>query len=409
MRPHEFMSGVASAALRDATGSVPDLHWHPDMGLPDEIEVNEKTLRRLCLAMARWSIRLGEGSLASIGIWRGWAALGDRADSIVIESGRRRPLGRAPDRVPDDEDMAAIRAAAAAAGGSPPIATIADETERVAVTLTDVLPSDTRMARPWGSAFDRHRILFIRRPILTPARLERSLSLSALQSEFEPDWDRALARIVRRQEEAEPYDFVSLSAPSFGERLAEMVERIRNAPGGSQLRIVVTGAPQTLRSIPGVDSVVLADGRPERLLDAIFDLIRRPRGADAGAMEEVPAMIGRHIMVVEDVAMNRALLEAMLAPTGAALSLVADGESAIQRTRDRPPDVVLMDIQLPDMSGLEVTRRLREITPSAHVVALTAHARTSDRARYLAAGMDDYLAKPIRVDDLYATLRRALD
>lgn len=408
MRPHEFLSGVASSVLKDATGVLPDLHWHPDMGLPDTLDVNEKTLRRLCMAMGRWAVQIGGGGLAAIGIWRGWTALGDRADSIVIEAGRRRRGVEPAPNVVDDSFVEAIRSAALAAGGASPVPVVANQTERIAVAIPNVLEPDVGIARPWGQAFDRHRILFLRAPILTPARLERSLSLSALIARFEPEREAALRLVQSSYESGEPYDFVGLSYNLFDDELLGLVERLRNTPGGEQLRIVVTGTPVGLRTMPGVDAMVSADGKAERLFDAIFDLIRRPQGAEPGSIEEVPSLIGRHIMVVEDVAMNRALLEAMLAPTGATLSLVADGRAAIAQSQQRPADVVLMDIQLPGMDGLEVTRRLRTISPDSRVVALTAHARLSDRARYLAAGMDDYLAKPIRVDDLYATLRRAV-
>ncbi|MEM9782871.1 MAG: response regulator [Pseudomonadota bacterium] len=408
MRPHEFLSDVAATVLKEADAGLPDLHWHPDMGLPDTLDVNEKTLRRLCIAMGRWGVRIGSGGITAIGIWRGWPALGDRADSIVIEVGRRARETEATTTVPEDSDLAAIRAAALAAGGASPLAVVADRTERISVSIPDVLEPDVSMSRPWGNAFDRHRILFIRSPVLTPARLERSMSLSALVARYEPDREAALRLMQSSYEAGEPFDFIGLSYNTFGNDLMSLIERLRGTRGGEQLRIVVTGAPVGLRTMPGVDAVVAADGRAERLFDAIFDLIRRPHGAEAGSIEEVPSMIGRHIMVVEDVAMNRALLEAMLAPTGATLSLVADGRAAIAQSQQRPADVVLMDIQLPGMDGLEVTRRLRAISPRSRVVALTAHARLSDRARYLAAGMDDYLAKPIRVDDLYATLRRAV-
>ncbi|MEL6774940.1 MAG: response regulator, partial [Pseudomonadota bacterium] len=63
---------------------------------------------------------------------------------------------------------------------------------------------------------------------------------------------------------------------------------------------------------------------------------------------------------------------------------------------------------MPRMDGLQATRRIKEIAPETTIIALTAHARGEDRTRYLAAGMDDYMAKPIRVDDLYNALRRAV-
>ncbi|MEM6679163.1 MAG: response regulator, partial [Pseudomonadota bacterium] len=86
----------------------------------------------------------------------------------------------------------------------------------------------------------------------------------------------------------------------------------------------------------------------------------------------------------------------------------ADGQEALEAVASRVPDLVLLDIQLPVLDGLEVTRRLRADGYTVPLIALTANARAADRATYLNAGMDGYLAKPIKVDDLYAILRHSL-
>ena len=103
-----------------------------------------------------------------------------------------------------------------------------------------------------------------------------------------------------------------------------------------------------------------------------------------------------HIAIVEDNPDNQMLLMALL-EDDYALTCYGDGPSALNGLIEAPPDLVLLDISLPGMDGVEVLRRLREQGALAGlpVVALTAHAMEGDRERFLSAGFDGYLAKPI--------------
>jgi two-component system cell cycle response regulator DivK len=102
------------------------------------------------------------------------------------------------------------------------------------------------------------------------------------------------------------------------------------------------------------------------------------------------------IAVVEDNPDNRLLLQAMLQDLYL-LEEYETGTDALAGLSTTPPDLVLLDISLPGMDGLEVLRRLRdaEATKGLPIVALTAHAMAGDRERFLGAGFDDYLTKPI--------------
>lgn len=117
-----------------------------------------------------------------------------------------------------------------------------------------------------------------------------------------------------------------------------------------------------------------------------------------------------HVAVVEDNADNRLLLSAIL-DGRYELREYADGPAALAGMLASPPDVVLMDVSLPGMDGVEVLRRLRAEAALAAVpvIALTAHAMQGDRERLLAAGFDDYVTKPI-VDEtvLLDAIRTAL-
>ena len=94
------------------------------------------------------------------------------------------------------------------------------------------------------------------------------------------------------------------------------------------------------------------------------------------------------------------------------MTVVGDGQAAVERVEARAFDVVLMDVQMPELDGLEATRAIRasERNTDRHVpiIAMTAHAMKGDRERCLAAGMDHYISKPIRAARLFETLAAAV-
>ncbi|WP_157263489.1 response regulator [Azohydromonas aeria] len=123
-----------------------------------------------------------------------------------------------------------------------------------------------------------------------------------------------------------------------------------------------------------------------------------------------PAVTGLGpVLLVEDHPVNQMIALEMLKALGLEVLTADDGAQALERCEATPPRLVLMDLQMPVMDGLQATRRLREMQqqgrlPGFPILALTAHALASDREMALAAGMDDYLTKPI----VFETLRRAL-
>jgi CheY-like chemotaxis protein len=103
------------------------------------------------------------------------------------------------------------------------------------------------------------------------------------------------------------------------------------------------------------------------------------------------------VLVVEDNEVNQLLTASVLGREGFEVDIAGTSEQALEHLRDHKPDLILMDIQLPGMDGLALTRRLKSDPATAHivVVALTAHAMTGDREQSLAAGCAGYISKPI--------------
>jgi two-component system, OmpR family, response regulator MprA len=115
----------------------------------------------------------------------------------------------------------------------------------------------------------------------------------------------------------------------------------------------------------------------------------------------------RRILVVDDDARLAASLRRALAYEGHAVEIAADGPGALVAARDRPPDVIVLDVMLPGLDGVEVCRRLREGS-DVPIMMLTARDAISDRVNGLDAGADDYLVKPFAHDELLARVRALL-
>ena len=119
-------------------------------------------------------------------------------------------------------------------------------------------------------------------------------------------------------------------------------------------------------------------------------------------------MTGERILVVEDNEKNMKLLRDVLGATGYRTLEATTGGEAVLLATEQAPDLVLMDIQMPDVDGVEALRRLRadERTAAIPVLAVTAQAMHGDREHFLAAGFDGYLSKPVNVRELIGTVRQ---
>ena len=116
------------------------------------------------------------------------------------------------------------------------------------------------------------------------------------------------------------------------------------------------------------------------------------------------------VLVVEDNEENRDMLSRRLQRRGYRVVHAADGQQAVEMAARERPDLILMDVSLPVLDGLEATRRIRARaqTQTIPIIALTAHAMSSDRERALAAGCDDYHAKPVELPRLLAQMEALL-
>jgi two-component system cell cycle response regulator DivK len=116
------------------------------------------------------------------------------------------------------------------------------------------------------------------------------------------------------------------------------------------------------------------------------------------------------ILLVEDNEMNRDMLSRRLERKGFSVVIAIDGAIGIQLATSEKPDLILMDMSLPEVDGWEATRRLKASTETKHIpiIALTAHAMSDDRDRALAAGCDDYDSKPVEFQRLIGKIEQHL-
>jgi CheY-like chemotaxis protein len=129
-----------------------------------------------------------------------------------------------------------------------------------------------------------------------------------------------------------------------------------------------------------------------------------PAGSDAnGAQSAAPL-----VLVAEDNEISRAVARALLAQHGVQTHVACDGLEAVQMASEHGYAAVLMDCEMPALDGYAATARIRAAERDGHVpiIAMTAHAMPGDRERCLAAGMDDYLCKPVQADELAAVIER---
>ena len=134
-------------------------------------------------------------------------------------------------------------------------------------------------------------------------------------------------------------------------------------------------------------------------------------------MEEQPenvSLAGRRILLAEDNGLNAEIAMTILQDADAEVELAADGKIAIDKLKDAPIgyyDAILMDIQMPNMNGYEATKAIRKLTDERAkipIIAMTANAFEEDRQAALAAGMDDYVAKPVEISELFRTIMKNL-
>ncbi len=220
-------------------------------------------------------------------------------------------------------------------------------------------------------------------------------------------------------------DIVILNMQMPGTDGLELARRIRALPHGRSVPLVLFGSLHAAQSQMGsrdgageFSGFLVKPIKPSALFEMIGSALRSELQAaepatapeasrlDMRLADEIPL----HILIVDDHPTNRKFCAAALRKLGFAPVLASCGEEAVEAAGLSAFDAILMDIEMPDMDGLEAAAKIRTQRAAgdgSYIIALTANAIAGDREKYLLAGMDDYVSKPIEISDLVRALRAA--
>jgi two-component system sensor kinase len=223
----------------------------------------------------------------------------------------------------------------------------------------------------------------------------------------------ALAALDPIAPEQTPFGVVVVDAdvpPADGERLAERVQGIPGLAACPVLLLVSANQANAIRRWHGlpIHSILTKPIKSQQLIDAIT--AATSSGPTAVASPRLPAHeTPLHVLLVEDVPVNQMVAAGVLELMGHTVAIAGDGHEALESLERDTYDVVLMDIEMPRMDGLEATRVIREREPPGTrrvpIIAMTAHAVKGFRERCLEAGMDGYITKPVTPQEIARTLR----
>jgi PAS domain S-box-containing protein len=244
------------------------------------------------------------------------------------------------------------------------------------------------------------------------------------QVEESEDGETALEILREAMKEGLPYDLVLVDMQMPGMDGEEFAARVRSDPLLKQTRLILlTSLGTSLGSAQLGHLGFFANVTKPIKRNSLFDCLLGALGSNrtVSTKNSPPAQTPRpagsfsaRILLAEDNRVNQMVAAKMLENIGHTVTVVGNGVEAIEALREGGFHLVLMDVQMPEMDGLEATRRIRNSDPSEldtgiPIIAMTAHAMKGDREICLAAGMDGYLSKPLSRGDLEKTVAETLE
>jgi PAS domain S-box-containing protein len=232
----------------------------------------------------------------------------------------------------------------------------------------------------------------------------------------------ALESLQAARARREPFPMVLVDGMMPGMDGLDLASRIRGTPSIAGVRILLltsAGQPDDMKRCRDLDisACLTKPVRQSELFDALMkgmalwnrsERLPLARSKAGDRLGRLPALDPLRVLLAEDHPVNQKVAVRMLQHQGHSVTVASDGRQAVAQFEASPFDVVLMDLQMPEMDGFEALRAIRdrELSTGRHtpIIALTAHAMQGDRERCLDAGFDGYLPKPIRQADLHAVL-----
>lgn len=279
-------------------------------------------------------------------------------------------------------------------------------------------PGEVQPVAPAEQALLGVRVLVAEESEVVRSFLQQNLAHHGLSCHAVGSGAEALAELGRPGQT--PYALVIMDRGTTDANGADLARHIRSDPALSKTLLLLLdryGSPKSDRPLEA-DGYLGKPLRLNRLLDAIRDLLSgdavRPIASPATALPRAVATAAREyrVLVVDDNRTNQVVASGMLAMSGCHCEFASNGWEAIEAAQRSQFDLILMDCNMPEMDGYEVTARIRNFEePEGRrttIVAMTANTQEGDVEKCLAAGMDDYLAKPITLIELRNKLERWL-
>ena len=254
--------------------------------------------------------------------------------------------------------------------------------------------------------------------------LTKMLESFGSQTESVESGEKALSRLKEARQEGTPFDMVLLDKNMPGWDGIVTAQKICEAAELNDTQIIMLtsfGQRGDVRRLLeyGVRGYLVKPIKQSELFNTIVEIFDMTNVEKADG----PKMItrhslrerdfsGLHVLLVEDNAFNQRVASKYLKKWGARITIADNGRKALEATKEITYDAILMDIQMPEMDGLEATRRIREMEAGGErhipIIAMTAHAMKADREAGFQAGMDAYLTKPLDPELVYETLDRLI-
>ena len=228
----------------------------------------------------------------------------------------------------------------------------------------------------------------------------------------------AIAELRRAAEANEPYQLVFLDwhMPEMnGITTAELIKQLELNPKPHLVMVTAHGREDVIRQAgeTGFDDILIKPVTASLVFDTVMNLLGASRQepkmretAAADTLVDLAAIRGASLLLVEDNALNQEVAVDLLQDAGFRVKVADNGAVALQMVQAEPFDLVLMDMQMPVMDGVTATCKIRALPECAAlpIIAMTANAMQQDRDRCIAAGMNDYLSKPIDPEELWKML-----
>jgi two-component system, sensor histidine kinase and response regulator len=283
----------------------------------------------------------------------------------------------------------------------------------------------------WPTSLRGRRVLIVDDNAAAGALLVREVGAFEMNAELAADGAAALARLAATAGEGDPFAVALIDRGLPDTDGLAFARQVSSDPRLVDTRLVLLSSlgenpsADTLATA-GVSAALEKPVRHSRLVETLARVLRDgdrspdgaptvPGAAAPAAWTASPAAGVPRVLLVEDVPMNRRVAAAMLHDLGLEVGVAADGREALDildmHLDDAPYAAIFMDCQMPEMDGFETTAAIRQREAGQRqtpIIAMTAGAMRGDRDRCLAAGMDDYLPKPLRFEALEAALRRWL-